>query len=144
MSFIRRCLEIVIGLVFLASGSSKLNTGFEFLHTVSGYEMLGWHATIIVAAGLPWLELTLGAVLIVGLASEAALWLSTILTIVFVIACTSAWHRNLSIPCGCFGSSEIISGATVLRSWSILALTATALALSLTTRGRRWIPPIPA
>jgi len=144
MTLVRRCLEIVIGLVFLASGSSKLNAGFEFLHTVSGYEMLGWQATIIVAAGLPWLELTLGAVLVAGIASEAALWLSTMLAIVFVIACTSAWHRNLSIPCGCFGSSEIISATTVMRSWIVLALSGATLASSVKFRGHGLADPVPA
>jgi uncharacterized membrane protein YphA (DoxX/SURF4 family) len=144
MTPVRRCLEIVIGLIFLASGSSKLDAGFEFLHTVSGYEMLGWQAAIIVAAGLPWLELTLGAVLVVGITSEAALWLSTMLAIVFVIACTSAWHRNLSIPCGCFGSSEAISGETVLRSWIVLALSTTTLLSSVKLHSHQLVEPVPA
>jgi uncharacterized membrane protein YphA (DoxX/SURF4 family) len=131
MKLLRRSFEIIIGLIFLASGSSKLNSSFEFLHTVTAYDLIGWHTTIAVAATLPWFELVLGGALVVGLMSEAALWLASVLTLTFVIACTSALHRKLSIPCGCFGSSEIISAGTVVRSFSIFFLTGGALILSL-------------
>lgn len=137
MSALRRSLEVFIGLVFLASGSSKLNASFEFLHTVAGYELLGWWATIAVAASLPWFELVIGAALVVGVMAEAATSLAVLLSICFVIACTSALHRNLAIPCGCFGSSDPISTAAVVRSWCMLGITLLAFAMSMLRQSDR-------
>lgn len=131
MKLLRRSLEVIVGLIFLASGSSKLNSGFEFLHTVAAYDLVGWRSTIVVAAAMPWFELTLGSVLVVGLMPEAALCLAALLTSAFVVACVSALHRNLSIPCGCFGSTELISATTAVRSLVIFAMAVGALGLSL-------------
>ena len=122
--------SVFIGLVFLASGSSKLNASYEFLHTVAGYDLLGWRSTIAVAATLPWFELVIGAALVIGLFAEVATIFSVLLSICFVVACTSAWHRNLDIPCGCFGSSDPISAATVLRSIGMLGICLLAAVLS--------------
>jgi uncharacterized membrane protein YphA (DoxX/SURF4 family) len=66
------------------------------------------------AIGLPWLELVIGACLLLGLWTRASALLVSILMVVFIIAFASAKARGLNISCGCFevgqahGASSLI------------------------------------
>jgi uncharacterized membrane protein YphA (DoxX/SURF4 family) len=56
-----------------------------------------------VAAGLPFLELAIAALLILGFRTRLAGVLSIALLAVYVAGIASAWARGLRIDCGCFG-----------------------------------------
>lgn len=62
-----------------------------------------------VAALLPWLEIALGLLLLVGLRVRIAAALSVGLLLVFVAGVTQAWARGLSIDCGGFGGGGSVA-----------------------------------
>ncbi len=64
--------------------------------------MVEWMAKI-----LPWLELVLGALLIIGLGVRWAGLTITALLVVFMIALAHAALGGLEINCGCFGNGSV-------------------------------------
>jgi uncharacterized membrane protein YphA (DoxX/SURF4 family) len=52
---------------------------------------------------LPFAEIFMGILLIVGAGTRLMGILSALLMLVFVIGISQAWARGLSIDCGCFG-----------------------------------------
>jgi uncharacterized membrane protein YphA (DoxX/SURF4 family) len=56
-----------------------------------------------VAAALPWVEISLGAFLLVGLYVRSAGAAAAALVVGFLVALAQAKARGLAIDCGCFG-----------------------------------------
>jgi len=56
-----------------------------------------------VAWGLPFVELAIAVLLILGVANRAAASVGSSLLAVFIVGIAQAWARNLQISCGCFG-----------------------------------------
>jgi uncharacterized membrane protein YphA (DoxX/SURF4 family) len=81
-----------------------------------------------VAATLPYLEVSLGVLLVLGFATRLAAALSAALLLVFIGGVISAAVRGLSIDCGCFGGGGTVApGATtytleILRDIGFLTL----------------------
>ena len=71
---------------------------------------------------LPWFELLLGALLIVGIGLRWAGSITTALLLVFIGAMTRAKILGLEINCGCFGNNEKLGTATLIRDSSLLVL----------------------
>lgn len=99
-------LRLALGFVFLASGTAKILHPYAFLQDVYACELVGADVGLIVAAVLPWLEMTLAACLLLGLSLRGALYASTLLLFSFVIAQASVLVRGLEIGCGCFSSAH--------------------------------------
>ena len=66
---------------------------------------------------MPFVELFVGAYLLVGLLTRVAAVAACVLIVVFVIAQAQAWARGLSLDCGCFGtlSHEHVGLWTIVR-----------------------------
>jgi uncharacterized membrane protein YphA (DoxX/SURF4 family) len=79
---------------------------------------------------LPWFELALGVLLLLGIGTRAVAWLSAGLLVVFVAGVSQAWARGLTIDCGCFGGGGAVApGQTqyvqeILRDAGFLLLAA--------------------
>jgi uncharacterized membrane protein YphA (DoxX/SURF4 family) len=77
-----------------------------------------WAASIddLVAVVLPIVEATVGILLLLGLGTRLAAWVTAGLMIVFIAGVASAWIRGLSIDCGCFGGGgDVPSAGRTLR-----------------------------
>ena len=57
-----------------------------------------------VGSVLPFLEIALGLLLILGLATRLSAIVSALLLVAYIIGIASVWARGLRIDCGCFGS----------------------------------------
>lgn len=89
---------------------------------VDAYRLLPPWAVVVVARSLPWFEVLLGVLLLVGwklryFASVAALLLG-----VFVVMMAITYSRGVEANCGCFGFGEKISPMTLTRDSALLAL----------------------
>ena len=80
----------------------------------------------LAAVTLPWNELAIGAMILLGIWTRTAALLSLFFFMIFTAAVTSAVLRKLNISCGCFNSE----GAARV-GLQTLALDALGLALSL-------------
>lgn len=86
-----------------AAGLLKIADPDASVRAVAAYELLPYSAERIIGYGLPFAEIALALLLLLGLATRFAAATSGLLMIAFIAAVGAAWVRGLSIDCGCFG-----------------------------------------
>ena len=123
--------RVVLGAIFLYAAFAKLyfdgawhlhDYHFFFAMAIDSYKMLPLSVVEWMARILPWFELLLGALLIVGIGLRWAGSITTALLLVFIGAMTRAKILGLEINCGCFGNNEKLGTATLIRDSSLLVL----------------------
>jgi putative oxidoreductase len=110
VNFIRALVRIVLGGLFLFAGATKAYDPGAFAIEIQRYNLVPWIAGALAAVYLPWLEILVGALLIVKRFERGALLLVTCLLLVFTFALASATFRGLGIDCGCFGKAFAATG----------------------------------
>jgi uncharacterized membrane protein YphA (DoxX/SURF4 family) len=114
--------------VFLVSGVLKAIDPDATYVAVRAYDLLPKLGVALVAGLLPWLEIAIGLLLLVGIATRAVAIASTVLLLAFMAGVTQAWARGLSIDCGCFGGGGAVDpgqttyGLELLRDAGFLLL----------------------
>ncbi|MDQ1645836.1 MAG: hypothetical protein QOJ50_2020 [Cryptosporangiaceae bacterium] len=96
--------RIVLGVVFVAAGASKVTDLANSVRSVRAYRLLPEWAAPAVGAGLPFFEIALGVLLIVGLGVRVGAIVGAALLVIFIAGIASAAARGLRIDCGCFGN----------------------------------------
>jgi uncharacterized membrane protein YphA (DoxX/SURF4 family) len=94
--------------VLLVSGVLKAIDPDATYVAVRAYAVLPKAGVALVAGVLPWLEIALGLLLLVGIATRAVAVVAAVLMLVFMAGVTQAWARGLSIDCGCFGGGGAV------------------------------------
>jgi uncharacterized membrane protein YphA (DoxX/SURF4 family) len=89
--------------VWLIAGGAKVGDLAGSGRAVAAYRLMPGELARIIGAALPFIELALGALLLLGLATRLAAAISAALLAVYVVGIASVWARGLSIDCGCFG-----------------------------------------
>jgi uncharacterized membrane protein YphA (DoxX/SURF4 family) len=75
----------------------------------------------VIGAVLPFIELMLALLLIVGLATRVVAAATGLLMLVYIGGISSVWARGLSIDCGCFGGGgELAAGQHPNYFWDIV------------------------
>ena len=116
--------------VWLVSGTLKAIDLDQTAVAVRAYDVLPRAAADVVAAVLPFLEIALGLLLLLGIGTRVVAVVSGLLLLVFVAGVSQAWARGLAIDCGCFGGGGAVApGATaylqeIVRDVGFLALAA--------------------
>ncbi|MGC4894562.1 MauE/DoxX family redox-associated membrane protein [Micromonospora sp. DT31] len=115
--------------VWLFAGATKVGDLAASGRAVNAYQVLPYDLATVIGAALPFVELALGVLLLVGLATRLTAGVSAALLVVFIAGIASAWARGLAIDCGCFGTGgELAAGETprylpeILRDLGFLAL----------------------
>ncbi|WBB82157.1 DoxX family membrane protein [Micromonospora sp. WMMD882] len=118
-----------LALVWFLAGGSKVGDLAASGRAVHAYQVMPYDVATVVGAALPFVELALGVLLLVGLATRLAAGVSAALLLVFVAGIASAWARGLAIDCGCFGEGGQLAagqsptyGPEILRDLGFLAL----------------------
>ncbi len=120
--------RLALAAVWLLSGVPKALDPDQTYVAVRAYQVLPPTGVELVAAVLPWLEIALAVLLLLGLGTRAVAAVSAGLLAVFIAGVTQAWARGLSIDCGCFGGGgavdpgETAYGVELLRDAGFLAL----------------------
>jgi uncharacterized membrane protein YphA (DoxX/SURF4 family) len=115
----------IAGLILLYAGFEKLGIPREFSEQIAAYRLadkLGDLGTIMVqiaAIVLPWLEISAGLLLLLGLWTRAAGLCGLGLFSLFGLAVGAALLRGLDIDCGCFGTANAAK-----IGWTTLAIDA--------------------
>ena len=95
--------------VWLLSGGIKAADPDQTYVAVRAYDVMPPAGVELVAALLPWLELALGVLLLIGIGTRVVAVLSVVLLVAFVVGVAQAWARGLSIDCGCFGGGGAVA-----------------------------------
>ena len=129
--FLMVAARIVLGLIFIYASYTKLHYNgawhlrdyyFLFAMGIDSYRMLPLAAVEWMARILPWLELGVGALLVIGAGVRWAGLVVTALLVVFMIALAHAALGGLEINCGCFGTNSVRPGRELMLDGVLLAL----------------------
>ena len=96
--------RLILGVVWIVAGITKVGDLAASGRAVAAYRIFPFEVARFVGAVLPLLEIALGVLLILGLATRLGAVVSAILFIAFIAGIASAWARGLRIDCGCFGN----------------------------------------
>ncbi len=124
MSAVGVVASILLALVFLVSGGSKIAAGPAWPEQARG---LG--APTVVVPVLPWVEIVLGAVLAMRLAPIAAATAALALLVGFTALIVRRLSQGRHPPCACFGSwsAKPLGAGHVARNVGFMALAVCAL-----------------
>ena len=100
LSFVFR---LAVGIIFIVSSVGKLSEGTAFVDDVTKYQLLTNTLADVYATALPWVEIIMGTLLILGLITTIAAGVGVLTSLSFVIASGVVLHRGLNLTCGCFG-----------------------------------------
>lgn len=90
-----------VGFIFLAFGLSKIAVPEQFAKEIANYALLPEFSLNIFALILPWIELIIGILLILGVRLRANAIIGSALMVIFILMVGLAWARGLDISCGC-------------------------------------------
>jgi uncharacterized membrane protein YphA (DoxX/SURF4 family) len=120
--------RLILGGVLIVAGGLKIGNLQKSAMSVRAYEMLPIWLANFFGYALPWVEIGIGALLILGVAVRIMGALGALIMLGFIIAIAQAWARGLSIDCGCFGGGGKIDPedtkylSSILRDIGFLAL----------------------
>jgi len=109
--------RLLLSSVLLYAGLSKAGHAGELARIVYGYRILHPDLVNLAAITLPWIELSAGALLLVGLLRPSAAVVAGGLLGAFIVAVGLAMARGIEAPCGCF--SLALTGERI--GWWLLA-----------------------
>ncbi len=112
-----------LGAVFVYAAYTKLRGPWEiFAMSVNSYQLLPNWAVTVVARTLPWLELLVGALLLVGYQLRHVAAAATALLLCFFAVMLRSYFQGSGIDCGCFGIGEALSPRTLTRDGVLLCV----------------------
>jgi putative oxidoreductase len=115
-------LRLVLGAIFLYAAWTKLRQSYLiFAMSIDAYQLLPEWAVLTVARVLPWFELIVGILLLIGYKLRWASAAGTALLVMFFALMLRSYIKGEGIDCGCFGLGDAISVKTLLRDGSMLA-----------------------
>ncbi len=126
--------RLILGGIFIYAGYSKLFLPTMHPHPplaialamfalqVDSYQMLAPWAVNFVAHTLPFAEIGLGVLLIIGWQLRIWATLTSLLILGFFAAVVRSYAAGLQINCGCFANPEPLTMATVIRDGLLAAL----------------------
>ena len=109
LSFVFR---IGLGVVFIVSGAGKLPELAAFIEQVEDANILPHALARVYGTALPYVEIVIGALLILGLLSRFAAGIGGLAVLSFIIGNSTRLYRGLYGECGCFGSIASLQFST--------------------------------
>lgn len=101
-------LRLLLAGVLGYAGYAKVTEPLAAARAVRAYQILPESAVTTVGYGLPFLEIVLALLLLVGLATRFSGAAAALLMLVFIGGIVSVWVRGISIDCGCFGGGGTV------------------------------------
>ncbi len=120
--------RLILGGVLFAAGYLKVGSPDKSQMAVRAYELLPISLANFLGLVLPFFEIAIGLLLLLGAGTRIAAALGGFTMFIFIIAIGQAWARGLNIDCGCFGGGgSVAPGQTrylqeILRDACLVAL----------------------
>lgn len=136
--YLTMLVRLVVGITFIYASYYKIIEPGDFAKSIWYYHLTPGSLINLIAIILPWVEFLCGLALIFGVGYRGALWLVTVMTVVFVLAIASAIARGLDLDCGCFKAAKSSSSST----WQSLLFDLGLLILLVQlyfSRSKRWL-----
>lgn len=123
-----------LAVVFGIAGIGKAVDPQATRLSVRAYQLVPDPVADLIGTVLPYAEIALALLLLVGLLTRWAAAATGVLLLSFVAGIASVWARGLSIDCGCFGGGLLVTGEVpsypmeILRDLGLLVLAAACVA----------------
>jgi len=104
--------RIAVGVVFIISGAGKLPEGAAFVDQVEEANILPHALARVYGTALPYVEIIIGALLILGLLSRFTAGIGGLAALSFIIGNSTRLYRGLYGECGCFGNIASLQFST--------------------------------
>ncbi|MFC1994329.1 MauE/DoxX family redox-associated membrane protein, partial [Chloroflexota bacterium] len=128
--------RLLLGSILIAASLGKLANPDAFVNLVASYNILPESLAQPFGICLPWVELIVGAMLILGVFPRLASGISIMLIASFMIASSSSLLSGAGASCGCFGEVMPLSHTqSLLVDGAMLLMTAPFLL----RRGEPWL-----
>lgn len=123
MDVITTVAAVVLGVVFLISGGTKIASHADWTRLSAEFG-----APWIVRVTLPWVELILGALLIVQIGRPVVALAALVLLAAFTIAIVVRLRQGRHPQCACFGawSSRPLGWGHVVRNLALMVVAVVA------------------
>ncbi|HSO63626.1 MAG TPA: MauE/DoxX family redox-associated membrane protein [Ornithinibacter sp.] len=103
--------RLFLGGVLVYAGAVKVGHPLTAERAVQAYEIFPMALAGWIGLALPFVEIVLGALLVLGLFTRPVAIIATLLMLAFILGISQAWARGLTIDCGCFGGGGQIGAA---------------------------------
>lgn len=113
--FLHWISRIFLAVIFIYAGYTKIVNPIQFAAAIEKYQILPPGAVIRVVNTLPWIEVVVGVLLIVGIKIRCFAATAGAILAFFVVIMAITHARGIEADCGCFGIGEPISILTLLR-----------------------------
>lgn len=146
--------RLVLGGIFIYAGYAKLTMGMHprppigvalsfFALQVDSYQILPTWGVKFVANTLPFAEIGLGLLLLIGWQLRIWATLITLIMLGFFAAVVRSYALGLQINCGCFATPEPLTIKTVIRDgiFAALAVCMTVFAFLEARKPHPWSTP---
>ena len=119
MTFLRIVSSIALGALLCVAGAAKLRMGRAWREQARGMGAPIWTAPFV-----PWVEIVLGALLIVQIWTALVAFLAVVLLTAFTLLIMLNLSHGKHPVCACFGawSAEPLSNRHALRNGGLIAL----------------------
>ena len=107
--WITLAFRLILGGVLLVAGGLKVSDPFGSATSVRAYQMLPIDLANFLGFVLPFIEVGIGLLLIVGIWGRLAAIAGGALMLMFIVAIGQAWIRGISLDCGCFGKGGLLT-----------------------------------
>ncbi|MCL2735116.1 MAG: DoxX family protein [Propionibacteriaceae bacterium] len=114
--------RLVLGIVLIWAGASKMGNLESSVQAALAYQIVSYEVAQFIGYSLPFAEMALGLLLVIGLFTRVMGAMGAALMLVFIVAITSVWVRGISIDCGCFGNGGPVDHAKAMAQypWEIV------------------------
>ena len=106
--------RIILGVIFIYASYDKILNPVGFSDNIHNFHVTPVVVENLAALIIPWMELIVGAFLILGVFLEGATSITIGMLIFFIIILSQAVLRGIDVHCGCF-KTEADAGVTDLR-----------------------------
>ncbi|GAA2148173.1 DoxX family membrane protein [Kitasatospora kazusensis] len=104
-------VRLGLAVVWAWAGFAKVSDPAAAAQAVRAYEILPESLVKPVGYALPFLELALALLLVIGLGVRIVAGISAVMLLAFIAGISSAWARGISIDCGCFGGGGAVAAS---------------------------------
>ncbi|MGN6607670.1 MAG: MauE/DoxX family redox-associated membrane protein [Jatrophihabitans sp.] len=104
--------RLVLGVVLVWSSLSKLRVPRTFTQAVRAYDVTPDWASYAVGYGVPVLELVLGVLLVLGIATRLLASAAVVMFVLFLVALIQAAARGLDVRVGWFNIGGLTNGSS--------------------------------
>lgn len=113
--WISTAARVTLAAVFAIASLAKIGNTEAMVRAVRAYQILPEGAVRPVAYALPYLELALALLLLLGVATRLVAGVGALFLVLFLAAVSSAGLRGLKIDCGCFGGGGAVTQTHYLQ-----------------------------